>query len=98
MDVRHEDDALERLETDQDFNNGLGQPLVRAFRKVLNLLRQVSSTDELRNWRGLRLEKLKGDREGQYSVRLNDQWRLIFEIEQTENGERLVVKEIVDYH
>jgi proteic killer suppression protein len=43
---------------------------------------------------GNRLEALKGDRAGQWSVRINDQWRMCFRFE---NGEALDV-EIVDYH
>ena len=43
---------------------------------------------------GNRLEKLKGDRAGQYSIRINDQWRICFEW--VENKARNV--EIVDYH
>jgi proteic killer suppression protein len=43
---------------------------------------------------GLRLEKLKGDRSGQYSVRINDQYRVCFRW--TANGAEDV--EIVDYH
>ena len=41
-----------------------------------------------------RLEKLRGDRRGQYSIRINDQWRICFE---WENSNALDV-EIVDYH
>ncbi|NQU29055.1 MAG: type II toxin-antitoxin system RelE/ParE family toxin [Anaerolineae bacterium] len=41
-----------------------------------------------------RLEKLKGDREGQYSIRINDQWRICFD---WADGDVLNV-EIVDYH
>jgi len=43
---------------------------------------------------GNRLEKLSGDREGQYSIRVNDQWRVCFE---WRNGNAWCV-EIVDYH
>lgn len=43
---------------------------------------------------GNRLEKLKGDREGQYSIRINEQWRVCFV---WQNGNALEV-EIVDYH
>ncbi len=43
---------------------------------------------------GNRLERLRGDREGQYSIRINDQWRICFG---WENGEAYDV-EIVDYH
>jgi len=41
-----------------------------------------------------RLEKLSGDRQGQYSIRINDQWRICFE---WQNGDAYNV-EIVDYH
>lgn len=45
---------------------------------------------------GNRLEALKGDRKGQYSVRINDQWRICFEWEKGVPGPSNV--EIVDYH
>jgi proteic killer suppression protein len=45
---------------------------------------------------GNRLEALKGDRKGQYSVRINDQWRICFEWTKGARGPSNV--EIVDYH
>ena len=45
---------------------------------------------------GSRLEALKGDRKGQYSVRINDQWRICFEWTKGAPGPSNV--EIVDYH
>jgi proteic killer suppression protein len=45
---------------------------------------------------GNRLEALKGDRKGQYSVRINDQWRICFEWPKGAKGPSNV--EIVDYH
>lgn len=45
---------------------------------------------------GNRLEALKGDRKGQYSVRINDQWRICFEWSKGAKGPSNV--EIVDYH
>ena len=45
---------------------------------------------------GNRLEALKGDHQGQYSIRINDQWRLCFEWPKTGRGPCKV--EIVDYH
>jgi len=45
---------------------------------------------------GNRLEALKGDRKGQYSVRINDQWRICFEWTKGARGPTNV--EIVDYH
>ncbi|MGH8566308.1 MAG: type II toxin-antitoxin system RelE/ParE family toxin [Gammaproteobacteria bacterium] len=45
---------------------------------------------------GNRLEALKGDRKGQYSIRINDQWRICFEWPDKSPGPTNV--EIVDYH
>jgi proteic killer suppression protein len=45
---------------------------------------------------GNRLEALKGDRQGQYSIRINDQWRICFEWPKGSPGP--VHVEIVDYH
>jgi len=60
-------------------------------------LRQVGSAqvlDDLRLPPGNRLEALKGDRAGQHSIRINDQWRICFVW--TDAGPEEV--EIVDYH
>jgi proteic killer suppression protein len=65
----------------------------RAVAKLL-ALHAASSLDELRNIPGNRLEKLKGDRSHQYSIRINDQWRVCF---RWRNGDAYEV-EIVDYH
>ena len=45
---------------------------------------------------GNRLEALKGDRKGQYSIRVNDQWRICFEWPKSVDGP--VNVEVVDYH
>lgn len=50
--------------------------------------------EDLRAPPGNRLEQLKGNRNGQWSIRINDQWRICF---RWENGEAFDV-EIVDYH
>jgi toxin HigB-1 len=64
-----------------------------AMRK-LAMLNRAGSLGDLRVPPGNRLEALKGDRAGQYSVRINDQFRLCFVW--TEQGPQSV--EIVDYH
>jgi len=64
-----------------------------ALRK-LRLLNQARALSDLTAPPGNRLEALKGDRKGQYSIRINDQWRVCFTW--TEGGPTDV--EIVDYH
>jgi proteic killer suppression protein len=64
-----------------------------ALRKLL-ILDAAETLDDLRVPPGNRLEKLKGDRAGLHSVRINQQWRICFRW--TEAGPENV--EIVDYH
>ena len=64
-----------------------------AFRK-LDQLDSAEVLDDLRIPPGNRLETLKGDREGQHSIRINDQYRVCFVWTETGPGE----VEIVDYH
>ena len=70
------------------------RPLQQAALRKLLILNAAASLDDLRAPPGNRLEKLVGNREGQYSIRINDQWRVCF---RWEDGEALDV-EIVDYH
>ena len=66
-------------------------------RVALRRLRQLDAAvvlDDLRIPPGNRLEKLRGRREGQYSVRVNDQWRVCF---RWREGDAYDV-EMVDYH
>ena len=75
---------------------------IKAFesvkRKAEMKLDQLDAATSLRdlNLPGNRLEALKGDRKGQYSVRVNDQWRICFEW--SEGELRPFNIEIVDYH
>ncbi|MBC7784674.1 MAG: type II toxin-antitoxin system RelE/ParE family toxin [Burkholderiales bacterium] len=64
-----------------------------ALRKLL-LLDAAERIDDLRVPPGNQLEKLVGDRAGQYSVRINRQWRICFRWE----GSFAIDVEIVDYH
>ena len=64
-----------------------------ALRK-LRMLNRAETLQDLRVPPANRLEHLVGDREGQYSIRINDQWRICFE---WQDGDALDV-EIVDYH
>ncbi|MGQ0750351.1 MAG: type II toxin-antitoxin system RelE/ParE family toxin [Betaproteobacteria bacterium] len=60
----------------------------------LTQLHAATRIDDLRLPPSNRLEALKGDRKGQWSIRINDQWRVCFRFE---GGHALDV-EIVDYH
>ena len=70
---------------------------IRIERAALRKLEQLDLATRIEDMRappGNSLEKLRGDRAGQWSVRINDQWRMCFRFER---GNALDV-EIVDYH
>ena len=75
-------------------------PAFEGFRRQaerrLRLLEAAGSLAELGRLPGNRLEALKGDRLGQYSIRINDQWRFCFRWPEGSDGPEDV--EIVDYH
>ena len=70
------------------------EPFREQAEKRLRILECANSLVVLRALRSNRLEALKGNRKGQYSIRINDRWRICFRFE---NGHASDV-EIVDYH
>jgi len=72
----------------------LPKELHRKARIKLARLGAATSMQDLQEIRGNRFEKLKGERKGQYSIRINDQYRICFKWEK----ENAVDVEIVDYH
>lgn len=68
--------------------------LRRAMLRKLVALDAAEALDDLRVPPGNRLEKLKGDRAGRYSIRVNDQWRVCF---RWNDGDASDVA-LVDYH
>ena len=99
MDVRFADQQnLERLENEVGFNAGFGVPVVRGFRKVIQVIRSAPDERTFYAMRSLNFEKLKGKRSHQHSFRLNIQWRLIVEIEDSSPKHIVVLMGIEDYH
>ncbi len=62
--------------------------------RKLRMLHRARLLDDLREPPGNRLEKLRGDRAGQYSIRVNDQFRVCFEW----RNDNAYAVQIVDYH
>ena len=85
-------------ETERLFNDHRSRRLPlqiqRSARRKLLLVHQARHLDDLRVPYGNHLEGLKGDRKGQHSIRINDQWRICFRWE----GSVAFEVEIVDYH
>lgn len=85
-------------ETEKVFRGIVSKKLPRDIQKTarrkLLYLHDAENLQDLLAPPGNRLEKLRGDRAGQHSIRINDQWRICFEWHQ----DRAREVEIVDYH
>jgi len=78
----------------QEYSSKLPESIQRVALRKLWMLDAAFVIEDLRIPPANHLERLKGKRKGQYSIRINDQWRLCFEWSQ---GDAFEV-EIVDYH
>lgn len=99
MILEFEDDDLRRLYVELDFRlPSMGPDLTKQYRRKMALIANAPDERDLRAMRSLHLEKLEGDRKGQHSIRLNDQYRLIFRLRTGDDGRVAVIIEVVDYH
>jgi proteic killer suppression protein len=98
MPFRHTNETLRRLDEETEFNGGYAPALVRAFRMRMQTIRAVLNETDFYALKSLHYEKLKGKRKHQRSMRLNDQFRLILEVEKRPQGNVIVVVAIEDYH
>ncbi len=87
-------DAETRKVWEGAFSRRLPVQIQAVARRKLRMLNNARRIEDLRIPPQNRLERLAGDREGQWSIRINDQWRLCF-IWREGNAERV---EICDYH
>jgi proteic killer suppression protein len=85
-------------ETEKIFNREFSRKIPSDIQEIalrkLRMLNRSINLNDLKVPPANRLEKLKGNRAGQYSIRINDQWRICFEWHQNESFK----VEIVDYH
>ncbi|MBN9223040.1 MAG: type II toxin-antitoxin system RelE/ParE family toxin [Mesorhizobium sp.] len=77
---------------------GLPVAVISAARRKLNFLKEATSERDIRALNSLHFEKLQGKREGQCSIRLNVQWRLVFELNDDCKPPEIVILTIEDYH
>lgn len=99
MDVAFANKDLDRLEIDSTYTANYSQGLVKAYRSRMNIIRQAIDERDFYALKSLHFEKLGGKRKYQHSMRLNDQYRLIIElIESNPKHKTVKIVEITDYH
>ena len=91
---------LEALYTEEKDAHKYPNNVVDDFFEVMAIIDAAVNEGDLYAQKGLRFEKLQGKRgkEGQRSLRLNKQWRLILTVDQDEDGNYLNIIDIEDYH
>jgi proteic killer suppression protein len=98
MEVDFANGELESLETDPTYSAGLSQALVKLFRKRMQQIRAAVDERDFYALKSLHFEKLSGARRHQHSMRLNDQYRLIVELQGEGSNKVVRIVGIEDYH
>lgn len=98
MRFRFADAKLELLYTTGRGGKRYPPQVVDAFLDAVAIIDAARDERDLYAQKGMRFEKLKGDRVGQRSLRLNQQWRLIVTVERDAVGTFILIIEIADYH
>ena len=98
MKVDYKNADLERMEADKAFTARFEAAIVRSFRMRMQYIRNAKDERDLYAMKSFHFEKLKGDRQHQRSIRLNNKWRLILEIRDDHNGNITTIVDIEDYH
>jgi toxin HigB-1 len=91
MEIEFRDKVLALVETDRAPDTRLSVALITSLRNKLRFMRNAPDERSIRNWKSLHYEKMEGD---ERSIRLNDQFRLIFAIHTESQPNRITVLRI----
>ena len=98
MEIEFADPTLALIETDEAGATRLPVAVIKSARRKLTVLRAATDDRTLRNWKSLHYEKLKGGREGERSIRINKQYRMVFTLDSETNPQTITVLAVEDYH
>ena len=86
------------IETEDAAQTRLPVPVIKSTRRKLTLIRAAPDDRSLRNWKSLHYEKLKGDRDGYRSIRVNEKYRIVFTLDERTQPPTVTIVAIEDYH
>jgi toxin HigB-1 len=98
MEIEFADPSLALIETDDAGATRLPVAVIKSARRKLAVLRAATDDRTLRNWKSLHYEKLIGDRCNQRSIRINNKYRMVFELDNEAEPQKVTVLSIEDYH
>ena len=98
MEIVFADPTLGLIETEEAGQTKLPVAVIKSARRKLTVLRAATDDRSLRNWKSLHYEKLKGDRDGCRSIRVNDKYRIVFTLDEGTQPPTVTIVAIEDYH
>lgn len=98
MEIEYRDKRLALIPTVRAAETRLPVSVIKSLREKLVVISAAPDERTLRNWKSLHYEQLKGDRQGQKSIRLNDQYRLLLEVDDSHSPPKVILLGVDDYH
>ena len=99
MEFEFADRKLQRLYVDRGFSAKMAPALVKAFREMMDTIRDAQDERDFYALKSVHFERLSGTRSHLHSMRLNDQYRLIVSLVEQQGGrKRVSIISIEDYH
>jgi toxin HigB-1 len=98
MEIEYRDKRLALIPTERAVETRLPVSVIKSLREKLIVIFAAPDERTLRNLKSLHYEQLKGDRKSQKSIRLNDQFRLLLEVDDSRNPPKAILLGVEDYH
>ena len=98
MRIEFANDHLRKILTDEAHKLGLPISVIKAARNKLLKLEWAKDERDLRKWASLNYKKLHGDQMGRRTIRINDQYRIVFMLNDEEHPPAIRILEIGDTH
>jgi toxin HigB-1 len=98
MEIEYRDKRLALIPTERAVETRLPVSVIKSLREKLIVIFAAPDERTLRNLKSLHYEQLKGDRKSQTSIRLNDQFRLLLEVDDSRNPPKAILPGVEDYH
>lgn len=98
MKIEFRNKRLALIRTERAHELGLPVAVIKSCRDKLVVLEAAPDERTLRNWKSLNYKKLEGDKAGLRQIRINDQFRIVFELETETSPPTITIVDIGDTH
>ena len=98
MKIEFTDEDLALVRTNRAHKLGLPIAVIKRCRERLTVIEAAPDERTLRNWKSLNYKKLEGDRSELRQIRINDQYRIVFRLDENTTPPTVVIVEIGDPH